>query len=103
MFFRTQSKIDPQTKEMYIYYRLVESYRDVMGDTRSRTVLSVGRMEGIKPQQLWAIADGLNARYRCEPFLFSEESPVRNICQFLSYLSFAILSMFFDFFHSLCY
>ena len=60
MFFRTQSKIDPQTKEMYIYYRLVESYRDVMGDTRSRTVLSVGRMEGIKPQQLWAIADGLN-------------------------------------------
>jgi len=76
MFFRTQSKIDPQTKEMYIYYRLVESYRDVMGDTRSRTVLSVGRMEGIKPQQLWAIADGLNARYRCEPFLFPEESPV---------------------------
>ena len=73
MFFRTQSKIDPQTKEMYIYYRLVESYRDVMGDTRSRTVLSVGRMEGIKPQQLWAIADGLNARYRCEPFLFPEE------------------------------
>ena len=55
MFFRTQSKIDSQTKEMYIYYRLVESYRDIVGDTRARTILSVGRMEGIKPQQLWAI------------------------------------------------
>ena len=76
MFFRTQSKIEPQTKKMYIYYRLVESYRDIMGDTRNRTILSVGRMEGIKPQELWAIADGLNARYRGEPFLFSEESPI---------------------------
>jgi hypothetical protein len=76
MFFRTQSKIDPDTKEMYIYYRLVESYRDIVGDTRSRTLLTVGRMEGIKPQQLWAIADGLNARYRGELFLFPEESPI---------------------------
>jgi hypothetical protein len=76
MFFKTDSKIDSQTGMMSIYYRLVESYRDILGDTRHRTVMSVGRMDDIKPQQLWAIADALNARYQGKQFLFSEESPL---------------------------
>ena len=50
MFFKTDSKIDSQTGVMSIYYRLVESYRDVLGNTRHRTVLSVGRMDGITPE-----------------------------------------------------
>ena len=76
MFFKTDLKIDPQTKIMVIYYRLVESYRDILGNTRHRTVLPVGRMDDIKPQQLWAIADAINARYRGEAFLFSQEDPI---------------------------
>jgi len=76
MFFKTTSRIDPQTREMSIYYRLVENYRNILGDTRQRTVLTVGRMEGIKAKDLWAIADGLNALYRGEQRLFSENSVV---------------------------
>ena len=76
MFFKTDSKIDSQTGVMSIYYRLVESYRDVLGNTRHRTVLSVGRMDGITPEQLWAIADGINARYRGEQLLFPEGDPL---------------------------
>ena len=76
MFFKTASRIDPQTREMSIYYRLVENYRNLVGDTRQRTVLTIGRMEGIKPKELWAIADGLNARYRGDRRLFQENSVV---------------------------
>ena len=75
MFFNTASRIDPQTREMSIYYRLVENYRNVLGDTRQRTILTIGRMDGIKPRELWAIADGLNARYQGEQCLF-HENPV---------------------------
>jgi len=75
MFFKTASRIDSQTREMSIYYRLVENYRNVLGDTRQRTILSIGRMEGINPKELWAIADGLNAQYRGEQRLF-QENPV---------------------------
>jgi len=78
MFFRTDSRTNWQTKEQYISYRLVESFRDVIGDTRHRTVLTVGRLDDIEPQQLWAIADGLNARYRGEQSLFHEDQVVEN-------------------------
>ena len=76
MFFKTAFRTDPQTKELYIYYRLVENYRNILGDTRQRTVLSIGRMEGIKPQELWAVADGLNCLYRGEQRLFSDNAMV---------------------------
>ena len=76
MFFKTASRINPQTREMSTYYRLVENYRNVLGDTRQRTVLTIGRMDGIKPKELWSIADGLNALYRGEHRLFSENSKV---------------------------
>ena len=68
---------------MYISYRLVESYRDIVGDTRHRTILTVGRMEGITPQQLWSIADGLNARYAGEQFLFLESPIVDKYIEFI--------------------
>ena len=64
------------TGNLAIYYRLVESYRDILGVARHRTLMSVGRMNDIKPQQLWAIADGLNALYRGESFLFPEGDTV---------------------------
>ena len=68
---------------MYVSYRLVESYRDIVGDTRHRTILTVGRMEGITPQQLWSIADGLNARYEGAQFLFPESPVVKHYVDFI--------------------
>jgi len=78
MFFKTAFRNDPQTNRPYIYYRLVENYRNILGDTRQRTVLSTGRMEGITPKELWDVADGLNALYRGEQRLFSGSALVEN-------------------------
>jgi hypothetical protein len=78
MFFKTASRINPQTGRMSIYYRLVENYRNILGDTRQRTILSVGYMEGITPKELWSIADGLNARYAGEQALLSESALVED-------------------------
>jgi hypothetical protein len=76
MFFKTAFRINPLTQQMSVYYRLVENYRNILGDTRQRTVLSVGYMDEIKPRELWAVADGLNARYRGEHSLFSDNPVV---------------------------
>jgi hypothetical protein len=76
MFFKTASRIDPQTGRMSIYYRLVENYRNILGDTRQRTILTVGFMEGITPAELWSIAEGLNARYAGKGSLFSPSALV---------------------------
>lgn len=78
MFFRTQSRINPETGKHSIYYRLVENYRDVMGDVRQRTILSVGFMEDVTPEELLAIADGLNARYAAQMSLFPENVKVQD-------------------------
>lgn len=78
MFFRTQSRINPQTGELSIYYRLVESFRDATGATRQRTLLSVGFMDEICPDELWAIADGLNARYEGNLSLFNDSSKIQS-------------------------
>lgn len=78
MFFRTQSRINPETGKHSIYYRLVENYRDVMGDVRQRAILSVGFMEDVTPEELLAIADGLNARYAAQMSLFPENVKVQD-------------------------
>lgn len=61
MFFKTQTRKNPDTGELSIYYRLVESYRNILGEVRQRNIMSVGFMDDICPKELWAIADGLNA------------------------------------------
>jgi hypothetical protein len=78
MFFKTASRINPQTGRMSIYYRIVENYRNILGDTRQRTILSVGFMEGVTPAELWSIADGLNACYAGEPVLFGASALVED-------------------------
>jgi len=34
MFFKTQTRVNPQTGKPSIYYRLMESYRKVLGEVR---------------------------------------------------------------------
>jgi len=70
MFFKTQTRVNPQTGKPSIYYRLVENYRNVLGEVRQRNILSAGFMDDITPEELWAVADGLNARYSGDQTLF---------------------------------
>lgn len=72
MFFKTQSRINPATGKQSIYYRLVENYRNALGEVRQRNLLSVGFMEDVTSDELWAIAKGLNDRYAGEMSLFAE-------------------------------
>ena len=59
MFFKTASRINPQTGQMSIYYRLVENSRNVLGDVYQRTIMSVGFMDDVSTAELHRIADGL--------------------------------------------
>ncbi len=70
MFFKTQTRINPRTGKLSTYYRLVESYRNELGEVRQRTILSAGFMDDITHEELWSIAEGLNARFTGEVRLF---------------------------------
>ncbi|GHV66835.1 transposase [Bacteroidia bacterium] len=43
MYFKTSSTYNYHTYEETVYYRLVESYRDAVGQPRQRTLLSLGK------------------------------------------------------------
>jgi Transposase len=75
MFFRTQLRNNPETGKQSIYYRLVENHRNILGEVRQRNILTVGFMENITAEELWSIADGLNARYEGRLLMFPE-SPI---------------------------
>lgn len=77
MFFKTQTRVNPQTGELSTYYRLVESYRNVLGEVRQRSILPAGFMDDITPEELWAVADGLNARYSGDQNLFAHTEKVQ--------------------------
>jgi hypothetical protein len=62
MFFKTSSRIHPQTGQLSIYYRLVENNRDPLGGISQRTIMTVGYMEDVSTEELHSIADGLNDR-----------------------------------------
>ena len=62
MFFKTASRINPQTNQLSIYYRLVENGRDVLGSIRQRNIMAVGFMDEVSTEELHCIADRLNDR-----------------------------------------
>ena len=61
MFFKTHSRINPQTGQLSIYYRLVENNRNALGGISQRSIMGVGFMDDVNPKELHLIADGLNA------------------------------------------
>ena len=59
MNFTSQMRHNPDTGEDEKYYRLKESYRDAMGRSCSRTLLNVGFIHGLKPEEIRDISRGL--------------------------------------------
>jgi hypothetical protein len=62
MFFKTASRINPQTGQLSIYYRLVENSRNALGEIKQRNIMTVGYMDDVTTVELHRICDGLNDR-----------------------------------------
>jgi len=62
MNFTSQMRHNPDTGEDEKYYRLKESYRDAMGRSCSRTLLNVGFIHGLKPEEIRDITYNLDIR-----------------------------------------
>ena len=74
MFFKTHSRINPETGELSIYYRLVENNRNALGGISQRSIMGVGFMDDVCTEELHLIADGLNDRISGQVRLI-EDSP----------------------------
>jgi len=77
MFFKTASRINPQTGKLSIYYRLVENSRNALGGFTQRSLMSVGFMDDVSTEELHRIADGLNERIIGQGTLIEESEKVR--------------------------
>ena len=79
MYFKFSLRKHPQTGKLGGYYRLVESYRNADNRVCHRTILNVGFMEDVTPEQLNAIQKQLTQRYEHkQPVFKAEEDPVVN-------------------------
>ena len=77
MFFKTHSRIDPQTGRLSIYYRLVENSRNAVGGVSQRSIMAVGFMDDVSTEELHRIADRLNDRISGQGSLVAESVKVR--------------------------
>ena len=59
MYFISQARHNPKTGQDDRYYRLKESYRDVLGKMHSYILLNVGFIEGLKNAEIGQVAKGL--------------------------------------------
>jgi transposase len=78
MFFKTQSRINPDTGRLSIYYRLVENNRNAVGGISQRSIMGVGFMEDVNTEELHFIADGLNSLISGQRRLFEENPKVQS-------------------------
>ncbi|MBA3604256.1 MAG: IS1634 family transposase [Parachlamydiaceae bacterium] len=53
---------NPDTDELCGYYRLMESYRDVLGEVRKRTLLNVGFLDDLSGDELYLIQTRLTEK-----------------------------------------
>lgn len=73
MYFKFSIRKHPQTGKLSGYYRLVESYRNAENKIFHRTILNVGFMEDVTPDQLNKIQKQLTRRYEHKEVLFQQE------------------------------
>lgn len=77
MYFKFSLRKHPQTGKLSGYYRLVESYRNADNRVCHRTILNVGFMEDVTPEQLNVIQKQLTQRYEHKQTVFqTEEDPL---------------------------
>ena len=81
MYFKVSIRINPATGNPDGYYRLVESYRNLEGRVCHRTLLNVGFMDSVQPEELNRIQRLLN--HKCQntgnelfDVEYEKESPV---------------------------
>jgi hypothetical protein len=55
VFFKTNIKYNPDTLAHETYYRLVESFRDIYGSVRNRTIVNAGFIDHLSAEKLIAI------------------------------------------------
>jgi transposase len=77
MFFRTQTRTNPHTGQLSIYYRLVENNRNALGGVSQRNIMTVGFMDDVSTEDLHRIADRLDDRIAGQTALFEENDTVR--------------------------
>lgn len=73
MYFKFSLRKHPQTGKLSGYYRLVESYRNADNRVCHHTILNVGFMDDITPDQLNKIQKQLTERYENKQSLFEQE------------------------------
>ena len=83
MFFKTASRINPQTGKLSIYYRLVENSRNAIGGISQRNIMTVGYMDDVSTEELHCISDGLNDRISGQGSLLSNDSKVDSYIEHL--------------------
>jgi transposase len=77
MYFKATSRVNPDTKHLDGYYRLVESYRNSTGRVCHRTILNIGFLEDdLTADQLNVIARTLTAMYQQKASIFPESDPL---------------------------
>lgn len=72
MYIRKVTKSNPGLTKRYTYYRLAETYRGVDGKVRQRSLLPLGKLEGVPPHKHKLLADKIEQLYRGDLSLFNE-------------------------------
>ena len=83
MFFKTASRINPQTGKLSIYYRLVENSRNALGGISQRSIMTVGYMDEVSTEELHHISDGLNDRISGQGTLLAYSTKVQGYIEHL--------------------
>ncbi len=73
MYFKVSMRKNPATQQLQGYYRLVESYRKEYNRVCQRTLLNVGFLADITPEQLNKIQKLLSERSMSKISLFEEQ------------------------------
>lgn len=76
MYFKSSIRKNPETGELDGYYRLVESYRNAYDRVCHRTMLNVGFLPEVSPEQLNKTRKYIMERLGGQQTLFKEQDPI---------------------------
>jgi len=84
MFFKTNIKYNPDTKAHETYYRLVESFRDIYGSVRNRTIVNAGFIDHLSAEKLISIQSILSDKIKgIETIEFEKDEEINFHVNFL--------------------
>ena len=72
MYLKASFRLNPAIKDIAVYYRWVESYRNEFDRVCHKTLLNIGFWADAAIKQKDKIVDHLNERYKNELALFEE-------------------------------